>query len=157
MKKNIILYILIIIVLITGCAEKLKHGNEISIKQKQFLRNLGLICDNENIILFSASGDIMKSGNFFTNKRVASYWLGRREPALHYSIYSDIVNIELVLSQHWSLAHKINIIRKDQTQKLRFPSFSRCRDDSIRGFSKSPVRLCEKTFIHHPDRSVRRL
>jgi hypothetical protein len=71
-----------------GCG--IKSGKDLSVKDKKYLTGLGLLEANEQIILFNSQGTglepIRQSGNFFTDKRIASYWkyIEKTVPSLRY-------------------------------------------------------------------------
>lgn len=72
---------------LTGCnfsflteGGKIISGDKLSHDDINYIKDLGLLDDNENIILFSSQHDHRTSGNFFTEKRVAGYWKYDKKP-----------------------------------------------------------------------------
>lgn len=71
-------------------------GDQLSESEIEYIKSLGLLDENENIIQFSSQGSSNKqSGNFYTNRRVASYWLGdtKEENIIHSAFYESIDSI----------------------------------------------------------------
>lgn len=69
---------------VTSCDRKLETGNDLSNQNKDFIKSLGVLDDKENIILFDSQGGgfngLKTSGNFFTDRRIASYWIDTKIP-----------------------------------------------------------------------------
>lgn len=74
--KNLRIYIFLIV--LTACStgtNEVKEKNEISIKTIQYIKELGLLDKNEEVLFFSTSLNYKVSGNIVTERRLASYWL----------------------------------------------------------------------------------
>ncbi len=88
MKKrtNIIIHLIFIALFLTSCSSELKTGDQLSSKQKNYLIQLGLIDNEEKIILFDSQGGGLegwkKSGNFFSDKRISAYWIDDNDSTL---------------------------------------------------------------------------
>jgi hypothetical protein len=90
-------------VLFTTCNTGAKRGKYISEKDIQYIRKLGLLDNDENIILFDAQGatlryGIKQGGSFFSDKRIAGYWIAqdeRQKTKIDYAFYKDIDSIAL--------------------------------------------------------------
>jgi hypothetical protein len=91
---------LILIVLglvITSCGKDVETGDDLSKQDKEFIKKLGILENDENIILFDSQGGgfngLKTSGNFFTDKRIASYWIDTNDTSktsIDYAFYPDI-------------------------------------------------------------------
>lgn len=84
---------------ICGCGG-IKSEKEISLKERKYLGQLGLLDGDEKIILFDSQGGFIKpwkqSGNFFTDKRIASYWIDERHKSRshkHSAFFGEIDTI----------------------------------------------------------------
>ena len=108
----------------TSCDGKLQTGDDLSNWEKDFIRNLGVLDAKESIILFdSQSGgfnEVKSSGNFFTDKRIASYWIDNRDSAkttVNYAFYTEIDTIRRYPKfKSLTLASYLEIHRRDGTK-----------------------------------------
>lgn len=106
------------------CSCGIKTGKEISAKDKKYLSKLGLLDEGEQIILFNSQGSgfrpIKQSGNFFTDKRIASYWIDDRHKSdshLDYAFYQDIDTIwRYPKYKSLTLASYLEVHRNDGTR-----------------------------------------
>lgn len=100
---NCIVRLSILAMLFTACNTGAKRGKDLSDKDIQYIRKLGLLNKDENIILFDAQGATMwygikQGGSFFSDKRVAGYWVAQDEKqktTIDYAFYKDIDSIAL--------------------------------------------------------------
>jgi hypothetical protein len=67
------------------------------VKERAFVMSLGILEDTEKIIMFDSQGGgfnpVLTSGNFFTDRRIASYWIDDRnkdKSEVHSAFYSEI-------------------------------------------------------------------
>jgi hypothetical protein len=86
--------------IVSSCGGDLKTGEDLSKRDKEFIRELGILDGEENIILFDSQGGgfngLKTSGNFITDKRIASYWIDSRDTtktSVDYAFYADIDTI----------------------------------------------------------------
>ena len=110
LSKNLILTILTTGTILSSCDHTLRKGTELSTADREYIKGLGLLDDNETIILFDQQSDFKTSGNFFTDKRLASYWIDKRDKtksSADFSLYSDIDTI----------------LTKDLTRSLTYSSY----------------------------------
>jgi len=97
----------------------MKEGNELSNSQKEFIEDLGILDEDEQIILFDSQGGGLTpeevSGNFFTNKRIASYWIDERNQentSVECAYYSEIDTIwRYPKFNAWTLASYLEVHR----------------------------------------------
>ncbi|MGC3945533.1 MAG: hypothetical protein QM762_13620 [Chryseolinea sp.] len=85
---------------VSSCDKHLDTGDDLSLQDKEFINKLGILDGDERIILFDSQGGgfngLETSGNFFTDKRIASYWIDKRDSAktnIDYAFYADIDTI----------------------------------------------------------------
>lgn len=98
MKKFHLLFLISTFFLAVSCAWKAKNENNLTNKDLQFIRGMGLLDSNETIILFATNGGfygLKQSGNFVTDKRVASYWIENQVKELNFAFYSQIDSLKL--------------------------------------------------------------
>lgn len=149
------LFLGLILVVITSCDRKLDAGNDLSNKDKEFIRSLGVLDNNENIILFDSQGSGFNaretSGNFFTDKRIASYWIDHRDPSktsIEYAFYVDIDTIwRYPKFRSLTLASYLEVHRRDGTKFKVYVS-----TDSVRTwdfFNKALEQWSQKNAHYH--------
>jgi hypothetical protein len=87
--------------LCTSCSQDFKSEKQLSTDEKKFIKQLGILDDGEQIILFdSQAGELFNStetsGNFFTDRRIASYWIDGRDEAkshVEFAFYHEVDTI----------------------------------------------------------------
>jgi len=115
MKKSIIVLVCCFFVL-ASCNNDLKTGQDLSNSDIKYLKSIGLLDNDENIIQFdsqSGFGDIESGGSFYSNKRIASYWIDKHDAKKSYKkylYYSEIDTIIPVdLSKAWTLSSYLEV------------------------------------------------
>ena len=135
----------ILTVLITACHTGAKRGKYISEKVIQYIRKLGLLDKDENIILFDAQGatlwyGVKQGGSFFCDKRVATYWVTqdeRQRTKVDYAFYKDIDSISLKdRSTALTYASYLTVYKHDGT---KFRAYIDGNRQKITGFYKSAL------------------
>ena len=120
MKINKLNHIIIILLLfLVSCESGIKKGNELSKSDLKYIRELGLLNENEEIILFSSQGGNRISGNFISENRLASYWTEKRKEnnQINSAKYVEIDTLIIKdLSQALTYASYIKVIKKDKTE-----------------------------------------
>lgn len=79
------------------CSPGMMEGEDLSSEDLSYLKSLGLLEDGEEIMIFSSSLSMKSSGNFFTDKRIASYWQYDKTPKDNYiksAKYYEISSID---------------------------------------------------------------
>lgn len=109
---------LLVLMALFACEGGIRNGNELSKKQRAYITELGLLEENEQILMFSSSLDIKTSGNFFTDKRIAAYWIDddKTKTSINTAYYEDIDSIKI----------------KDLSHALTYASYLQVFADSIR-------------------------
>lgn len=100
--------IVIMLLLITGCGTP-QPGNKLTTEDRQFLQRMGLLTDDEPIILISNNSGFEIGGTYFTDRRVATYWRGERNPEKWYAVYPAISALKFIPSPGGGDAHQIRI------------------------------------------------
>ncbi|MTE27677.1 hypothetical protein [Winogradskyella ouciana] len=120
MKPIKLIHIIIIsLLLLVSCDSGIKSGNELSKADLHYIRELGLINNNERIILFASQGGNQKSGNFISEQRLASYWTENRKEnnEINSAEYNEIDTlITKDLSNALTYASYIKVIKKDGSE-----------------------------------------
>lgn len=94
------LALVVVGLIITSCGKDFDTGEDLSKEDMKFIKALGILDDDESIILFDSQGGgfngLRTSGNFFSDKRIASYWIDERDTtktSVDYAFYADIDTI----------------------------------------------------------------
>lgn len=80
---------------LTGC-NKIETGETLDERDKIYIQSLSLLDSNEHIYKFYSNFKNECAGNFFTNKRIAAYWVDERDKSkdrTDYAYYADIKSI----------------------------------------------------------------
>jgi hypothetical protein len=115
--KTLILTILTTGTILLSCDHSTRNGTELSQADRDYIKGLGLLDDNENIILFDGQSDFKTSGNFFSDKRIASYWIDKRDKSkssVDFGLYSEIDTILTKdLSRALTYASYMEVVKHD--------------------------------------------
>jgi hypothetical protein len=87
---------IIIVFLFSSCLPGIKKGTDISRNHIDYIKKLGILSDNERILLFVTQGRMKVSGNFFTDKRIAAYWIDethKENSFIKFAFYNEIDSI----------------------------------------------------------------
>jgi hypothetical protein len=87
-----------ILLLLISC-NKIENSKTLDKKDIEFIQSLGLLEDGEIIYGFYSQFKNSVAGNFFTNKRVASYWIDERDSnknEVKFAYYNEIIKIDTV-------------------------------------------------------------
>jgi len=94
------LTLVVVGLVVLSCDKDLDTGDDLSTQDKEFIKGLGILDKDESIILFDSQGGgfngLRTSGNFFTDKRIASYWIDDRDTTktnIDFAFYTDIDTI----------------------------------------------------------------
>ena len=88
----------LVLLLLISC-NKIENGKTLDKKDIEFIKSLGLLEDDELIYGFYSQFKNSVAGNFFTNKRVASYWIDKRNSKrniVKFAYYNEIIKIDTV-------------------------------------------------------------
>ncbi|OXA78253.1 hypothetical protein SAMN05444397_101222 [Flavobacterium aquidurense] len=91
-------FLFIIVFLFFSC-NKIENHRTLSKEDIQYIKSLKILDDNETIYQFYSEFKIKYAGNFFTNKRLASYWIDKRDPTKNeivFAYYRDISKIDTI-------------------------------------------------------------
>jgi len=94
--KNI--FFIINVFFLFSC-NKIENTNTLDKSDIKYINELGLLNQGENINKFYSEFKTRNAGNFFTNKRIATYWIDPRNSKKNqksFAFYSDIISIDTV-------------------------------------------------------------
>lgn len=81
----------------------------------KFIKNLNLLEDKEVIYKFYSEYKKEYAGNFFTNRRVATYWIDKRDKTkniIQFAYYDDIANMDTIYKVGLTYSPYILITKK---------------------------------------------
>jgi hypothetical protein len=98
------LFTIVFIVLnaLTSC-QNIESGDSLGEKTISRIKKMGLLDEDEKIIRFYSNYQKDKAGNFFTDKRIAHYWLDEDNDSktdISFAYYQDIISIDTNFTVH---------------------------------------------------------
>ncbi len=88
----------LILLLLISC-NKIENSKTLDKKDIEYIKSLGLLKEDETIYGFYSQFKISVAGNFFTNQRIASYWIDKRNSKrniVKFAYYNEIIKIDTV-------------------------------------------------------------
>ncbi|WP_430896730.1 MULTISPECIES: hypothetical protein [unclassified Paraflavitalea] len=82
-----------------GCGNKIETADTLSKNDIDRLRSLKLLDQNERLFQFYSEFKNSVAGNFYTDKRIASYWLDEHDQSknkIQFAFYRDIAKIDTI-------------------------------------------------------------
>jgi hypothetical protein len=99
------------------------------------IRSLGLLDQGENILKYSANYDKEVTGIFFTNKRIAHYWIDEHsnsKNSIGSAYFEEIISIDTIYNtSSLTQASYLTITKKDSSRFNVYVSGSRSEVDSF--------------------------
>lgn len=109
------------ILLSTACGDAIKQGNQLNDEDLKYIRSLGILEEGEEILLFDSQGAFggkRNSGNFITEKRLATYWIDEHDSqnnVVESALYPEIDTIITKdLSTSLTYASYLEVVTKDK-------------------------------------------
>lgn len=91
----------VVATLLSACGNKILTDKQLSDADRNLIRSLGLLDSSETILQFYSNYKNEIAGSFYTDRRVAHYWLDERRVEnreLNTAFYEDITSIDTVIS-----------------------------------------------------------
>ena len=135
--------LLITLCLFFSC-QQIETHDSLSNKQIEHIKSLGLLDENELILKFYSEHTQEIAGNFFTNKRVANYWIDGNDSSKNQknmAFYNEIINIDTIYSPGFTYCPYMLIKKKNGN------SFKVCVDgkrNEIKSFFEDVLTLWKK-------------
>lgn len=85
----------------------------------QYLRSLHLLDSNETVFGYYSEYKNKVAGNFFTDKRIATYWIDERDPEKNktvFAYYPDIARIDTIYNAGLNYTPYMLVTKNDNTQ-----------------------------------------
>ncbi len=116
----LIKYIGVFIFLLSAC-NRIESGKELNESDIKYIQGLGLLDENETIYNFYSEYKKRNAGNFFTDRRIATYWIDERNKEkneLSFAFYKDIVSIDTVYNAGLTFSPYI-LVKKSNNQQFK--------------------------------------
>ncbi|TSJ47952.1 hypothetical protein [Fluviicola chungangensis] len=107
MKHIHILFWFISIGIFSACAED-KTENNLETGERTFIEELGILDPGEEMEMFECNSgfdDVTKSGNFITNRRIASYWIEDGKKEIHSALFGNEIDSLSQTDNHTKLTY----------------------------------------------------
>ncbi|MBY0536757.1 MAG: hypothetical protein K2P88_12985 [Chitinophagaceae bacterium] len=125
MKPLILLLTIIFVFCSVGCSNKIQTEDTLSKHDVDRLRSLKILDEKEHLYKFYSEFKNSVAGNFFTDKRLATYWLDEHDKSkskVQFAFYKDIAYIDTVYIAGSTYCPYMNIVKNDSS------SFKVCVD-----------------------------
>jgi len=127
--------------------EKIETGNTLDKETVSLIKSLGLLEENEQIMKYYSNFEKDKAGSFFTNKRVAHYWLDDRNTDKNdtsFAFYKDIIYIDTIYNVPHTFSPYIQIKLKDSTSFKAYVGGTRAE---ISSFFKDVITIWKQSKL----------
>ncbi len=104
-KSFLLIGVLFTLVPAAGCTNKIETGDSLNKTDKDYINSLIPLDKDEKIYKFYSEYKLKNAGNFYTNKRIAEYWIdpdNRSKDKIQSAFYKDIESIDTVYDVDFS-------------------------------------------------------
>jgi len=116
-KINSVIFILL---LFSSCRHNpIETGDSLSKADIAYIQGLQLLDKGEIIYKFYSEASKKEAGNLFTNKRIATYWMDKRnsqKSQISFAFYPDIQSIDTVYYAGLTYCPYMLVTKKDSTK-----------------------------------------
>jgi hypothetical protein len=147
MKNLKLITIAGILFLFSSCQPGIQKGQSLSRNHVNYIRSLRLLSGNEYIILFDSQYKIRISGNFFTDKRIAAYWIDERDTAkrkINYAFYKDIDSIK---TNYFQSQKDIPFLEVYKTDGKKFKVYVKADSIETKYFFENAIATWKKNHL----------
>lgn len=144
MKLTLIL--LVISIFFNACSfNKIETLSTLSTEDLKKLNSLKLLDNDEKLFKFYSEYEKSVSGNFYTDKRLASYWIDEHDSTnnkVEFAFYEDIVKLDTIYNAGVTYCPYLLVTRKDNS------SFKVCVEGTkieVSSFFEEAIRLWQQT------------
>lgn len=120
---------------------RIEKGESLSKSDIEYIQGLNLINSDEKIYMFYSEFKKRNAGNFYTDKRIAKYWIDARDKnkdQISYAYYPDIKSIDTVYHPGTTYCPYMLITKRDGSE------FRVCADGhpgEIKSFFEGALKL----------------
>ena len=134
------LTIIVFSLLFSGCSGKIIEGRKLSKNTIKYIQELGILNEEEKILYYYTSFNDKVSGNFVTEKRVASYWL-YEDNDIKSAYYNEIKSINIKYGDGFEFTSALVIELNDGT---KFDVYFNGTKEEIDKLHKEVIQLWKK-------------
>jgi len=137
-------YLIVLGTGIVGSCQHIETGDSLGKKTIERIKSLGLLDDGEKIVKYYSNYTKNKAGNFFTDKRIAHYWLDDNDPKksdTSFAYYQDILSIDTVYSVPDTFVPYMTIRKTDSSA---FKVFIEGSPKEVREFFEGAMNLWQR-------------
>jgi hypothetical protein len=138
-RKTFFFGLVFCLLFLCSCTNKIEPGEKLSTKDIELIRKINLLDQDEKIYKFYSEYKRSVAGNFYTNKRLATYWLDQRDTTKNHiesAFYKDVIKIDTVYFAGETFCPHLLVTRRDgskfkvcvEGEKTEITAFS---DDAI--------------------------
>lgn len=141
MKKGILISLLLSIAF--SC-NKIVTGETLSQPDIKYIKSLHLLDDNEEIYKFYSEFKMKNAGNFFTNMRIATYWIDPRNDKknkISYAFYKEIKSIDTVYNAGVTYSPYLLVTKRNGDS---FKVYVNGEKDEIKSFFEEAINTWHK-------------
>ena len=98
MKPKTLSFLCLMLLIFFSC-QRIETGNSLSASDLKYIKSLHLLDTNERLYKFYSEHTKKVAGNFYTDKRMAKYWIDERDSSkneISSAFYSEIKSIDTV-------------------------------------------------------------
>jgi len=137
MKRN---WFSLIIFFLLSC-NRIETGSTLRKSDIEYIERLNLLAPGEKIYKFYSEFKKEKAGNFFTDKRIATYWIDDRHKEkneISFAFYPDIKSIDTVYDPGPSYCPYMLVTRLDRT---KFKVCAAGKREDVKSFFEDAMKL----------------
>lgn len=137
-------YITIVILLFLFSCNKIENHKTLSQNDINRIKSLKILDNDEIIYQFYSEFKNEFAGNFYTNKRIASYWIDKRDAKknkTNSAYYKDIIKIDTIYNSGLTYSPYILITTKDNKT---FKVYVDGKKDEIKSFFENSLQEWRK-------------
>lgn len=137
-------YIITVVLLLLISCNKIENHKTLEQDDIKRLKSLKILDDDETIYQFYSEFKNEFAGNFYTNKRIASYWIDKRDTKknkTNFAYYKDIIKIDTIYNSGLTYSPYILITTKDNKT---FKVYVDGKKDEIKSFFKNSLQEWRK-------------
>lgn len=113
-------YIAVIIFFVFfSCSNHIETGSSLSRSDIEYIKKLKLLNEDEKIYKFYSEYKNKVAGNFFTNKRLATYWIDERnkeKDEISFAFYPDIKSIDTIYDAGLTYSPYMLVTKRDNSK-----------------------------------------
>lgn len=105
-------------IFLNSCKNKIQTHESLAKQDIERIQKLDLLNKDEKIYKFCSEFKNSVAGNFYTDKRLASYWLDEHDQSknkVQYAFYKDIAKIDTVYNAGTTYCPFLLVIRNDSS------------------------------------------